>query len=357
MAVIAAAVVVVLVTVHSRGSLPGLHVQGNRLVYGGRRVQLRGVSRSGTEYRCVQGNGIFDSPDPSAGDTPAMIGALKGWDTDVVRVPLNEDCWLGINVPRRNSGAVYRQAIVDYVDGLKAAHLFVILDLHTVAPGDTRATAGLPMADADHAPAFWRSVARTFKPDHALIFDLFNEPNSISWSCWRNGCQIPAGHGYPGYRAAGMQQLVDAVRATGATQPLMLGGLHWALDASGWLAHEPHDPLGQLIASVHTYGGAGGTAPCPQSCLNVAARVARQVPTVFGELGENDCGQSYVNRIMRFADAHGIGYLGWAWDATSAGGWTCAGGPALITDYAGDPTPYGSALKTHFRARGEPVQP
>ena len=42
-------------------------------------------------------------------------------------------------------------------------------------------------------------------------------------------------------------------------------------------------------------------------------------PVVFGELGETDCGDGYIDAMMGWADAHGIGYLGWAWDATSRG--------------------------------------
>ena len=61
-------------TVPSRSSLPashqarkalsGLRVSGNRLVDGNDTVvHLHGINRSGTEYACVQGWGIFDGPD------------------------------------------------------------------------------------------------------------------------------------------------------------------------------------------------------------------------------------------------------------------------------------------------------
>ena len=43
------------------GPAPQLHVSGNKLLNAaGQQVILRGVNRSGTEYACVQGNGIFD---------------------------------------------------------------------------------------------------------------------------------------------------------------------------------------------------------------------------------------------------------------------------------------------------------
>ena len=266
--------------------------------------------------------------------TASMIGAMLSWDVNVVRVPLNEQCWLGINAPRQFSGARYRRIVASYVRALNAAGLFVILDLHWAAPGAVKANRQLPMADADHAPAFWRSVAGTFKDDHDLIFDLFNEPFDISWSCWLHGCEIPAGSAAPAYRAAGMQQLVNAVRSTGATQPLMLGGIHWSLDLSGWLAHEPYDPHHQLIASEHNYGG---LSPCDAACANAILATHRRVPAWFGELGETDCGSGYIDRLMQFADRNRIGYLAWAWDATSPGGWSCDSGPSLITSYDGSP--------------------
>jgi hypothetical protein len=69
----------------------------------------------------------------------------------------------------------------------------------------------------------------------------------------------------------------------------------------------------------------------------------------MGELGETDCAQSYIDSMMAWDDAHGISYLGWAWDATD-NGWSCTGGPSLITSYDGEPTAYGIGFRDHFRA-------
>ncbi len=334
-----------------------LHVRGNTLVDRGHVVQLRGVNRSGLEYACIQGYGFFESPHPSRIDTTQMIAAMTSWDINAVRVPLNEDCWLGLHTKPGLGGAAYQNVVKRYVKELGAAHLYVILDLHWAGPGPgQKATGQLPMADAANAPAFWRSVARTFKHNHELLFDLFNEPFHINWSCWENGCQIPAGSdsgvSWPTYRAAGMQQLVNAVRSTGATQPLMLGGLSWALDDSHWNSREPHDPQHQLVASEHTYGV---LAPCDAHCKAAIVATHRHHPVVVGELGETDCAHSYIDTWMPYFDSLGVSYLGWAWD--TGGGWTCGNGPSLITDYAGDPSPFGVGFRDHFRALGVPPRP
>ncbi len=143
-----------------------------------------------------------------------------------------------------------------------------------------------------------------------------------------------------------MQSLVDAVRSTGATQPLLLGGLNYASDDSAWLAHEPRDSRHALIAAQHNYGG---LSPCQTACQQTIVSVHRRVPLLFGELGETDCAHGYIDRLMGFADAHGIGYLGWAWDAIAPGSWSCSGGPSLILDYRGTPSPFGVGLRDHLR--------
>lgn len=330
-------------------ALPGLHVSGAHLSgANGSTVRLRGVNRAGTEFACVQGWGVFDGPSDAA-----SIGAIVSWHADAVRVPLNEDCWLGINgVHDAYGGNAYRAAVEGYVARLHQAGLAVILDLHWSAPGSTQATQQMPMPDADHAPAFWASVASAFRADHDVLFDLFNEPFpdqagtalGDAWSCWLRGCDMRPGYGAADqWHAAGMQSLVDAVRSTGATQPLMLGGVAHANDLRGWLAHRPHDPVGQLVASFHVYNfnRCASTGCWSQE----VAAVAAQVPVVTGEVGENDCAGGFLDSYLPWADTHGISYLAWTWNT-----WSCTDGPALITAYSGSPTAYGAAYRAHLAA-------
>ena len=190
-------------------------------------MQLRGVDRSGTEYACIQGWGFFDSPHPDRIDDPAMIAAIVSWGINAVRVPLNEDCWLGLHMahPRFGGRALSPDHRRGTCTALNAAGLYVILDLHWVAPGRAGATGQLPMADADHAPrsgARWRGP---FSGDHELVFDLFNEPTGSAGGAGATAARSGPSGSAPAYRTAGMQALVDAVRSTGATQPLALGGL------------------------------------------------------------------------------------------------------------------------------------
>jgi endoglucanase len=317
-----------------RSSDPAVHVVGNSLVdANGRPLRLLGVSLSGPEYACIQGLGIF------AGPTDARsIAAMKAWRINVVRVPLNEQCWLGTGAsPAAYSGAQYRAAIRAYVSRLGAAGLYAILDLHWSAPGRSAAARGQQaMADLAHAPAFWTSVAREFKHDGAVLFDLYNEPRSISWACWRDGCKLPEG-----WRAAGMQTLLLAVRRAGADQPVIAAGADSGNDLSAWLRYRPRDPAHQLVAGLHAYD----TQPCATvSCWNEEVRpVARAVPVIATEMGQGGCAHSYIDRFMSWADSEGISYVAWAWDPFG-----CAA-PALIQSWDGQPTAYGKGFRGHLR--------
>ena len=90
------------------GAAPSVAVSGNHLVdSSGHTMRLLGVNRSGAEYMCVGGPQVFDGP-----ATGNSVKAMAAWHIDAVRVPLNEDCWLGINgVNGQASGPPYREAI------------------------------------------------------------------------------------------------------------------------------------------------------------------------------------------------------------------------------------------------------
>ena len=315
----------------------------------GNQVHLTGIDRSGTEYACIQGWGIFSGP--SDNDS---VTAMASWHINAVRIPLNEDCWLGINMGTSvYGGAAYRTAITNYVNLLHVHGIYAILALVWSAPGVLRATAQGAAADADHSPAFWTSVATTFLNYPAVLFDLFGEPVLPNWNTWLTGGAIAAGaaqNPYGSFLSVGMQSLVSAVRATGAIQPVMVGGLHYSNDMSGWLANLPSDPLNQVIASVHLYNFTYpcNTSACYDSGTYSLAAIAAAHPVVFGEIGENDCAHGFIDQVMPWADSHGYSYLGWAWTVAD-----CAGFPSLISNYNGTPTNFGVGFRDHL-ASGQP---
>ncbi|WP_413799430.1 glycoside hydrolase family 5 protein [Streptomyces iranensis] len=332
---------------------PKLRASGNKLVdENGATRRLLGVNRSGGEFMCVQGRGIFDGPVDDA-----SIKAIADWKVNAVRIPLNEECWLGLShIDAAYGGANYIAAVKALVARLEARGITPIVELHwshgRYTGGDSHcadteyATCQKPMPDAQYTPAFWTSVAQTFKGDQAVVFDLFNEPFpdratsdlTAAWKCWRDGGSCPG----IDFQVAGTQTLLNAVRATGARNLVLIPGVAYSGDLRQWLTYRPNDPAGNLAAAWHTYNF---NTCSSESCFDEQlAPVIAQVPFVAGEIGENTCSHGYVDRVMAWLDARGASYLGWTWNT-----WDCSSGPSLISDYNGTPTNFGVGLRDHLK--------
>jgi endoglucanase len=343
--------------------MTGLHVVGNSIENAqGQMVVMHGVNRSGTEYKCVQtGGGIFDGP-----ASEVSVQAIASWKANAVRIPLNESCWLAINgAPTAFAGDTYKSAIRDYVALLHKYHIIPILELHWVGPGTLLATSPQqPMPDLDHAPAFWSDVTATFSADDGVIFEPYNEPypgmnrdTTAAWTCWQQGCTtnlvVPTGAPAVTYTAVGMQGLVDAIRQTeqasaGPTHVILAGGIQFSNDLSQWIDYMPTDRAGNLGAAWHVYS----TNSCHNAtCYDMGpASVAALVPLVATEIGESDCGDTFISPLMQWLDSKTSSYLAWSWDAygpcppPDAGN---RGSPwSLITDYTSG-TPNSTFAQTY----------
>ena len=92
-----------------------------------------------------------------------------------------------------------------------------------------------------------------------------------------------------------MQQMVNAVRGTGANNVIMLGGEESANDLTDWLTYEPTKPDHDLVASWHSYNF--NTCDTQSCWTSEVAPVAASVPVVAGEIGENDCAGTYIDPL------------------------------------------------------------
>lgn len=345
--------------------LLGLKVKGSKIVSdSGKRVFLIGVNRSGNEYSCIQNGGIFDGPSDDA-----SIAAMAAWHVNMVRILLNEDCWLGINrtpvtdskfgcsanttLPNAYFGKQYRAAIVNYVNMLHRHGMYAQVSLMWGAPGKCRALFQPPGPDAAHSPAMWKSMADAFKNDPNVILAPWGE-TTTSWACFMHGCADGATYGTTkaGYGIAGMQQAVDVMRKAGYHGIIAIPCIDYAnvcagFDGSSWLKSHPYDPEHQLIAEAHVYGNDICGAQHNGACLEAQYGVlAKKFPMLWSEVGDSYdgsvCSGDNMRILLPWADRRISGYLVWTWDTWEK----CA----LIRNYA-VPTPlngFASYVKAHF---------
>lgn len=340
-------------------------VDGNRLVdaRSGATFVPRGVNWSSFEYACAQGWGM-SSLDALAGpDVYAdEAAAIADWGANTVRLPLNQDCWLGTRgAPvsdqfEERTPLGYRSAVRHFVTALNRHGMAVVLDLHSRKRMGQPEFGNLAMPDSESL-AFWRSVASQYRDNPSVMFDAFNEPYSrynavdelvfdLTWECWRDGgCAAPVEDDQTAtparitYPVQGMAAVVREIRDAGADQPVLLGGLDYANDLSHWLDFAPDDD--QLVASFHSYDFKDcASERCWDSVL---APLADRVPVLTGELGASDPTAGYVAGYLDWADRHGIGSLFWVW----------ADHPtdpmSLVRNDLGAPSAYGVIARRHLR--------
>jgi hypothetical protein len=369
-------------------------VCGNKFVnQAGQVVVLRGVNTEGTQYDCANaGDGFFDDTTIVGTNFSTEIANLKAWGINVVRVNLNEECWLGINgVPSTTSALgsngynAYANAMGTYVSTLNAAGIYAEIDLHLNAPGsELIADAGnddfqnpLPESNSD---LFWKSVGTYFANNHAVIFGVFNEPfppnaavnedTASGWSCDLSGCTVPDYSDTSDYSqipsstyaGEGMAQMISDIRSVNTSAPLLVGGPDFAGDLDDWLATfypggVSIDPDHKLAASVHIYYPANNSpcslttsvaTGCPGTNTgalsnNGLLQVAAVTPVEIDELGDFGCSGSSLAPFLASVDAANdtggvdIGYVGWAWTTSSCD-------PNLITSFTtGAPSAMGAA--------------
>jgi endoglucanase len=347
-----------------------VRVEGTRLVdAAGNTLKLHGANISGLENTAIQNWTTNPWGDADMGTEPTW-SKLVSWHMNAVRLPLNETSWLGHTCINPNTGASqnpdpgdnYRATVEKSVTDAVAAGLYVILDLHWTAPGAYCATGQAQMANTDNSIAFWTSIASTFKGNPAVLFELFNEPfgqnvypvASSDWNILLNGGtyssfvhqntdtgSLETTNG--SWQAAGMQAMLNAVRATGATNVVLVGTMGWDGDLSQWLAHKPTDPAGQMAAAWHCYPwGSDNTKPSWTGIgdqYTFAAAITTQVPIVVTETGDS---LGLEQAFLPWADGTAsVSYIAWAWDPWG-NQWD------LITDAAGDPTAFGTYYETHL---------
>lgn len=336
----------------------------------------RGVVWSSFETACAQGWGYsaLDTLGPP-GDreaASAQADVLASWGVDTVRLPLNQDCWLGTrgapvsDAFTARTPAGYRAAVDTFVEVLNEHGLVVVLTLHSRKRIGSPAAGTLPMPDSESL-AFWRAVAGRYAERPSVLFEAFHEPYSradaagrtvldLDWACWRDGgCRapveddgVPVRTGGPTYDAQGMADVVAAIRQAGAPQPVLLPGPGRARDLADWPAWAPDDD--QLVATVHAGGspdgtGAGAGPGCGPGCWQrVLTPLADRVPLLTTELGPGDPLDGTAAEHLRWAADHGVGVLARTWVERP-------GDPgALVAELSGRPTAWGEQVRRWLRA-------
>jgi len=330
------------VTPTSVPSPVGVSVQGTRFYSQGHPITLLGVNRSSLEYSCTGDEHL----------TLSDFQAMRQWGANVVRIPTSSEFWA-------NAGGAcpgYRETVRRVVANARATHLFVILVLQWSAPFDLpgdRIHGGVqcPMPDKGKDAAMWQDIAKLYRSDTGVLFDLYGEPFDVSWSTWLNGGTITEGCYVIGgstlkmesgrYQAIGMRALVKLVRGIAPDNVIIVSGTTWGYDLSG--INYGFALAGKNIAyDTHPFDYGNKQ---PNDWYRAFGQTSTRHAVISGEFGSYNCGTHYNGLAIDYFLKHHISWLAWSWQTGS-----CSG-PSLLADWSGAPSvPYGTYIKQRMLA-------
>ena len=310
------------------------HVSGTKIIGpDGKQFLPRGVNMGGFERYANPVDITYD-----------RFALAKSWGANFIRLPLSSTFWLqGMCSFNQNYAARVDQAVA----WAESLHMLILLDDHRSTRGttcpNTMQDGNNPMADV-YSLGLVRDLANRYKDHPYVAFDMYNEPHGISDAIWRSGGNVN------GWKAIGMQDLVNTVRGQGATNLVFVSGNQWAND----LRMVVNSPLqgSDIVYATHSYPFQcdGKTQPdnVPYSCrgknypsfldpyIGPAANVRAVVATEFGTK------RSFASDMqgpINWFEAHHVG-----WAAYSLHDGTCSN-YSLLQQGSADPSITGVPVK------------
>jgi len=305
-------------------------------------VRLRGVNCAGLEWASDGEGHILQT----------VKVAIEDWRVNHVRLPLSQDRWFGKAPEQKDEGKAYRALVREIVDLCASKGVYIMLDLHWSDVGEWGANIGQHSMPDENSLAFWKDLAPVYANHPAVLYDLYNEPHDVTWDVWLNGGEVTdrpnrRGQTPKTFKAVGMQSLLDVVRATGARNLIVVGGLDWAYDFSGILdGRQLKDPNGNgVIYANHCYNNKNQAVETWIANMEKAAAVLPIIVSEFGgsyvqgrtaesgpgRRGGMRGGGDWLMRVLQAIEDHRWSYT--AWDLHPAAG------PTLIAGWDYTPTP------------------
>ncbi|MFH1500207.1 MAG: cellulase family glycosylhydrolase [Verrucomicrobiota bacterium] len=323
-----------------------LHVDGNKVRDSNNNiVRLQGANIPSLEWS-NNGEHIVDS----------QTHLRDVWNANFIRFPLSQDRWFGHAPGQSDGGAAYRAIVDGIVARANAGDYYVLLDLHWSNRGTWGSNIGQAAMPDMNSATFWSDCADRYKNNPSVLFDLYNEPYLGNWQIWRNGGQVTQGS--VTYQSPGMQGLLDAVRATGANNIVVAGGIAYGYDLTGvmngYALTDTSSGRG-IIYSSHVY-------PWKTDRDAKVTVAAAAHPILIGECGADDNPEphgggtpldaqgvlDWSNNHIAWMNANGYHWTGWSFHPGA--------GPKMVSDWNYTPTPWGQIAKNQIMTATLPPQ-
>ena len=239
------------------------------------------------------------------------------WHSNVIRLQISPE-----NLFNNNAGNSFFVRLDQIIGWAAQENMNVILNLQYES---TEPNVESPIQSSID---FWKFITPHYKNNSSIFFDIFNEPRiwtgnmTTSWDLWQKGGV------YNGITYVGMQDLVDTIRNTGATNVIYVEGSAAGESLQGLVSGEgttSHLLQGSnLVYSVHPYFGYQHLTKAQWDAWFGNAAQLLNAPVEIGEWDVYDTNKSgcikgtseplAAKDFLNYLDAFPfhIGVVGWA---------------------------------------------
>ncbi|MEI2733537.1 MAG: glycoside hydrolase family 5 protein [Rhodoblastus sp.] len=294
-----------------------------------------GVNLAGAEFGHAPGKAEKDFHFPS--ESEFAWAKKKGFA--VVRLPFQ---WERLQPAfGKELDADHLALLAGAVERARTQGLSIILDVHNYGRWRGDPIGGGKVSDRAFAD-LWRRLARKFGKQPHVVFGLMNEPHDMPAAAW----------------AKSAQAAIDAIRATGACNLLLVPGVNWT-GAHSWTKDSEHGVNAQTMRAIRDKGAhafefhqyldadsSGTSGQCRKkeevvAALSVATTWLRETKRkgFLGEFGAGDseqCREGLDAMLEHMADNADV-WMGWAYWA--AGAWWPKDYPLSIEPKDGEDRP------------------
>jgi hypothetical protein len=277
--------------------LSPLHVVGNAFVdEWGKRVILRGVA-------------ITDQAENASDRTLNQSDfqyLAQNWDAKVVRIPVLPQYW--------DDGGDTVVSLKQIVGWANEYGMYAIIDWHAFSNPFSNETGS---ASWNMTEAFWTTIAQNFVGTPGVIYEVYNEPDGVTWSQW----QIIA------------ERLVNLIREFDPETIILVAGIEGAGDLSDVIGNPVNGTnIGYVI---HPYPGLCGsvgnvtlTSNCWHSTFGITASVYPVVATEWGycTTDQTTCAPNwcwigstwtgYGSSTLTYMQSENMSWTAWVWSPT-----------------------------------------
>jgi endoglucanase len=255
-----------------------LHVCGTKLCNQyNKPIQLRGMSTHGIQWyaNCLK--------------TASLDALATDWNADILRISMYVQEGGYETDPRKFTDLVH-----GYIEEATKRGMYALVDWHQLDPGD-------PNANLAKAKTFFTEIADRHKNKNNIIYDIANEPNTVSWA------------GIKSYA----EQMIPVIRAKDPDGVVFVGTHGWAsLGISDGRTETDiiNNPINatNFMYTFHFYA-----ASHHDEYFNALSRAADKIPLFVTEFGTQtytgDGGNdfTYSQKYLDFLAGKKIGWTNW----------------------------------------------